>query len=249
MIDLAAEARRYGYRITLRQVGPSGWRSLAPADRSALLQALVVISLEEKDADLAKGLGADGEPLVRISEHTRLHRHSEMGPADPNAPALTPAYALSRTRALLVAEASPSGDGVDHWWAYDPHTGGPWGQILDYHRRGVGRLPVRDVIGCGPACLGRIRRRLAGWWRLYQKGMAPVLVRTPLAGPTPKRSPTVLTIQSGSRTHTIDLGPGVRIPPPIRSGLRRGTFGGFNSWDPSTGRLIGGPGAVVRRDR
>ena len=75
-----------------------------------------------------------------------------MGRADPDAPPLTPCRAASRTRSLLRSAAYP--DGAWIYWGLDRHTGRPWGEILDYHRKGGGpsRLPVRDVIGRpGPA--------------------------------------------------------------------------------------------------
>ena len=126
MIDPAAAARRFAFRVTLSQVGPRGVGKISAADRAALLRALTIIVLDEKDEDLRQGIGADGNELAAITEATRVHRHSDMGFADPNAPVFTPAYALSRTRSLLLAEPAASGDAVEVWWGWDPISGGPW---------------------------------------------------------------------------------------------------------------------------
>ena len=90
-----------------------------------------------------------------------------MGPADPDAPPLTPAYGLSRTRSLFTGRAMPGH--AEFFWRFDPVTGKPWGRILRYHADGAGRLPVRDVIGLSPASLAWVRDQVGVWWTARQR--------------------------------------------------------------------------------
>ena len=114
---------------------------------------------------IAKGLDKDGKPLAKITKATRLARkrphYSPMGKASPNAPPLTPCYGLSRTRCLL--RATPTQAGVWFDWGYDKFTRRSWGEILDYHRRGI-HGTVRDVIGLPPADRAQIAAAMATWW-------------------------------------------------------------------------------------
>ncbi len=128
-----------------------------------------------------------------------------MGPADPSAPPLTPAYGLSRTRANLDGRAMPAY--AEFFWRDG------WGQILDYHRIGAanrwakaGALPVRDVIGISPAALNRVRRTIAMWWTAWksvqQKAAAvkpPSLprVRIPTPATRPPQQPLPPTVAAG----------------------------------------------------
>lgn len=256
-----AAAKRFGFRVTLAMVAGRDARNAPAAARADLCHALVVIALEEKDADLARGLGADGAALVPISERTRVHRRSAMGLADPDAPPLTPAWGLSRTRSFLVGEAAPNADGADFWWMWDAREDVPWGQVLDHHRQGLGRLPVRDVFGCGPACLGRIRARLTAWWLLYRKGQAPALVRQPPVPPepppkwawkavkpyqpkfpelaVPKKPRRVSQLNVNGRVYTFGASAGGKVSAAgLKRGVANGTFSGFHRWDPETGQLI-----------
>lgn len=180
------DVSKFSFRVSLSQAGPPGWKSAPAAARADLARALVAFALEEKDADLAAGIGADGKALAALTLKTRENRRSAMGPADPNAPALTPAYGLSRTRSLLTGQAEASGQGAVFWWKFDPVSAKDWGEILDHHRRGAGRLPVRDVFGLSPQAVVRVRRRLREWWKAYRSGRATVPVAAePAALPAP----------------------------------------------------------------
>ena len=185
--------RRIGYRITLSQVGPvldPAWSSAGPGVRAEVLRWVAVFGLKEKDADLAAGLDAKGRPLRPVSEATRRNRRSAMGPADPDAPALMPAYAVSRTRLLLDAEVSVKAGAVEFFWTYDAFTDGSWGKILDHHRKGIGKRKVkRDVIGISPAALSRIRDQIASRWAAWKlAGLRPGWQpdRKPIASPPPR---------------------------------------------------------------
>lgn len=169
----------FGYSIRLEDVAPVRDPLFVAAGfalRAEVLRWVLVYGLEEKDKDLAAGIGADGSTLAPIAKSTREHRRSEMGPASPSAPPLTPAYHLSRTRALLTGDVDLRRGRVDFYWKYDNVTGGSWGQILDYHRRGaVNGGKVRDVIGISPDALDRVRDRVLEQWQAFKLGMA----RTP----------------------------------------------------------------------
>jgi hypothetical protein len=120
-----------------------------------------------KDRDLAAGLDKNGHRLRPITAETRKARqrwdYSPMGQASPNAPPLMATYDKSRTRSLLRWKAY---DGfVLFFWAYDVHTGRPWGEILNYHREGKRPLPKRDVIGLSATSLATVKRQAFGWWR------------------------------------------------------------------------------------
>ena len=162
--------RAFSFVLHLNQVGPVFDPEFlqAPASvRGEVLRWVLVYGLKEKDADLAAGLDRHGAALAPIAASTREHRESAMGPADPDAPPLMPAYAVSRTRLLLTGEAKRVQ--VEFYWEYDEHTGGSWGQILDYQRKGKGprggRRPKRDVIGISEAAIARVRAQVTARWR------------------------------------------------------------------------------------
>lgn len=167
-----ATRRLYAYSLTFAQVGPVHDPAFAHAPESVLNEVrkwIIEIGLQEKDRDLAAGLDRKGNPLRPIAPETRAHRKSAMGPADPSAPPLTPAHALSRTRSLLEGESIP--DGARFYWDYDEHTGGSCGRILHYHRLGIGRFHriKRDVIGLGPAAIARVRKRVLAKWAEWKR--------------------------------------------------------------------------------
>ena len=161
-----------GPRFWIRGSGvePPGVRSAPTAQRKAFWTAVSGFVIEAKDAELKAGLDRDGNAMVELSEYTIKHRKSAMGPADPDAPPLTPAYGLSRTRSLFTAQAMSNATGVVCWWTYDRHTGDSWGEILKYHRDGTARLPVRNVFGLSNVSLARIKEQARLWWLGYQQG-------------------------------------------------------------------------------
>jgi hypothetical protein len=120
------------------------------------------------DARVARGEGADGEPLPALSPITIKYRKSAMGQARPSAPPLTPARRSSRTRAWLRARRSD--DGIWFYWLKTKRAKGqkrPWGDILGYHARGEVRgAPARDVIGFSEQDHQALERWAAWWWRM-----------------------------------------------------------------------------------
>ena len=158
------------FRVRLADVAPNdaAFRAIDDATRVIVMRRLVQIVLKVRDASLAKGLDRFGNPFTPISWRTRENRRSAMGRPDPNAPPLTPAYGLSRTRSLLAGRAMT--DHAEFYWRFDPHTGKSWGVILGYHRVGAGHLPVRDAIGISPADLAIVRRELLADWRKIKAG-------------------------------------------------------------------------------
>jgi len=120
--------------------------------------------LEAKERELRAGIDIHGAPLAPLAQSTIKGRKSAMGPAHAYAKPLTPAYKLSRTRSLFTADVNASATGVICWWLYDAVTGASWGEILEYHRTGSARLPVRDVIGLTTASLAKVKQQAAAWW-------------------------------------------------------------------------------------
>ena len=174
------DVRRFGYRLTVGQCGPAldPVYQASPIDvRLKVAAAILNYALVEKDRDLAEGLDAAGEEMAAIAESTRKNRRSEMGPADPSAPPLTPAYRVSRTRHLLTGEAFDGG--AEFWWKFDRRTGDTWGRILDYHRNGGAKgSKVRDVIGMSDDAVKRTRDRVLRWWADFKRGVTPVVTPT-----------------------------------------------------------------------
>jgi hypothetical protein len=232
--------RAFAYTLTVSQVGPANDPEYirAPAHvKDEVRRWIVVYGLKEKDADLAQGLDARGKPLKPVKPATAEHRDSEQGPADPMAPALMPASAVSRTRLLLEGEAVPAG--AHFWWEYDPYTGGSWGQILDYHRKARTK---RDVIGLSPAAVARVRdqvmKRWAGW---KAAGLRP--------GWRPDRAPIPqlqdIVVRGGTAYDQYTYGIGGSDAATLRDALARKRATGFYQYEPGRGlTAYGGPRGI-----
>lgn len=236
--------REFSYRLTLAQMGiatdPDYLRAPAEARRK-VLDWMVRLGLKEKDADLAAGLDSKGKPLAPIKLATRRHRDSEMGPADPNAPPLTPAYAASRTRLLLTGEVD--GESAVFWWEYDAKTGDTWGRILDYHRRGVaGRSRTRrDVIGLSPEAVRRVRDELRARWMNFKLAGYRTTARQPAPAVPPPR--IVATGRTDFERFTYGIGGGSAAD--SQRALDRGMSTGWRQRRPGQGLpAIGGPGTL-----
>jgi hypothetical protein len=193
--------------------------------------------LKEKDADLSQGLDARGKPLKPVQPKTAEDRDSEMGPADPSAPALMPAYAVSRTRLLLEGEAIPQG--AHFWWEYDPYTGDSWGRILDYHRKAKTK---RDVIGLSPAAVARVRdqvmRRWLGW---KMAGLRPGW--RPDRAPIPQLQDIVVRGGTDYDQYTYGIGGGDAAT--LRDALARRRATGFYQYESNKGlTAYGGPRGI-----
>lgn len=172
------------YTIAVKAPRGPAWDRAGESQRLRYWQEVGRLGAAAKQEELAAGKGADGRKLRPIAEATRKRRalfdYSPMGTASPNAPPLTPCYSASRTRSLLRWEATTRG--VLFGWAYDIHTGRPWGEILRYHADGGGHLPVRDVIGLSPGATKRVQRAATAWWAKTGR-KHPFIASKPQAAP------------------------------------------------------------------
>ena len=247
----------YGFRVRYQDAAPLGDAAFAAAPaavKRAFMQQVVEWVLEAKDKELAAGLDVTGAPMAALSPRTIERRHSEMGPADPTAPPLEPAWGLSRTRSLL--QGRYRGDVATFDWAYDEHTGGSWGKILSYHKKGdrARHLPKRNVIGLSPQSMAEVRQRARDWvhrWKSTgrvpaaqpaQRGAmpagvtpSPYLVSTVQAYKpqfpelaVPERNRVVSQIGINGNIYTLGAGVGNKASAAaITRGIANGTFSGF----------------------
>lgn len=235
--------REFSYRITTAQMGvatdPDFLRAPVEARRQ-VLEWMVRVGLREKDAELAAGLDAKGRRLAPIRPATRKYRESAMGPTDPNAPPLMPAYAASRTRLLLTGEIE--GDAAQFYWEYDAKTGDTWGRILDYHRQGIGRFRTRrDVIGLSPDGLKRVREEVRARWMAFKLAKFQLPRRQP--APEVPRPRIVATGRTDFERFTYGIGGGSAAE--SRRALERGMSTGWRQRRPGQGiPAIGGPGTI-----
>lgn len=217
------------------------WQSAPEGLRRAFWRYVVKLGLEAKDRELAAGLDCHGDPLRPIAASTRARRRSAMGPADPNAPPLTPAYGLSRTRSLLRGRAH---DGyAEFYWAYDPHTGRSWGRILGYHRAGKGPLPVRDVIGISPASKSWVKARAwQAWSRIkigleYQTDRDALTLRSTAQPKAPP--PKIAVVGRVDVDNASGWRPGEKAK--VEASIRSGYFTGFRQFHPDGTTSAPGP--------
>ena len=195
----------YAFRISgIEPKRDAHWRKATEEERRAFWRVVVKLGLEVKDRELAAGLDRRGQLMTKIAESTRKHRHSAMGEADPNAPPLQPAHGLSRTRALLAGRAKI--DHAEFFWRMDEHTGKPWSRTLEYHRRGAGNLPSRNVFGISPNGVAEIANRALQWWNAYKRGAEYPALAVKLPGPKPGESPTKAAPYKGRKgTERIEI--------------------------------------------
>lgn len=152
-----------GFLIAGRDVEPkdAAWRNATRAVKRRYFEVLSRYVYKVKRMESLAGLDKYGLPLRPISPATAKARtrydYSPMGRANPAAPPLIPNYIKSRLNFLLRVRAYP--DKVAVWWDYDPFTGRPWGEFLDYHRQSG-----RDVIGLSPFYRRRAARSARAWW-------------------------------------------------------------------------------------
>lgn len=217
------------YAIDVKPPKGPAWDSARDSQRLRYWQEVGRLGAAAKQEDLARGVGVDGRKLRPITEATRKRRalfdYSPMGTASPKAPPLTPCYSASRTRSLLRWEATA--EGVTFGWAYDIHTGRPWGEILRYHADGGGHLPARDVIGLSATATKRVQRDATAWW--VKTGR-----KHPFIASQPQTAP--IYGASGGKSPRGFVGPsGTRSPrPPIAdytTGFRQFKEGAFTPID------------------
>jgi hypothetical protein len=190
---------------------PPGVARASLAQRRAFWGAVSTFAIEAKERELRKGLDRFGNPMVALAQITIKKRKSAVGPAHAYAPPLTPAYKLSRTRSLFTADVNDRATGVICWWLYDAITGASWGEILDYHRQGSARLPVRDVIGLAPQSLARIQQQALAWWIAHPPGV-------PVAPAVPAEYVEWISPATG-KTYRIKVTPGGPRPTGVEPGV------------------------------
>ena len=88
------------------------------------------------------------------------------GKGDPNAPALIPGWAKSRTYSLLAGRAFSTH--AEFYWRYDPFTGDQWGQVLEYQAK-----KGRNVIGLSPAGVAKVKVQAWAKWAKFKLGQVP----------------------------------------------------------------------------
>ena len=183
-------------RFEIRGIEPSddpAWVVASESLRRQYWRAVVLYAKDVKDDELAAGLDKRGRPLRPIAASTRKHRTSEMGPADPSAPPLMPAYAVSRTRLNFTGRAFA--DHAEFYW-----TEG-WGKILEIHAglrrrrrkaKAKRRLPIRDVIGISPRGLAKIKRLAMAWWAKHRQAQGVVSLPQPVAASVARPAPRLV---------------------------------------------------------
>lgn len=152
------------------------WSMAGPRGHKAFYTFVAQDALRLKLKSLERGLDIYGKTM-RIRESTRQNRKSAMGPAYYRAPALTPSFEASRTRAYLRAEGDATGATL--WWRHDPRTGDSWGVILQYQADFRSDIAPngRNVIGMSEGDLDKNYRNAMRWWqanrvRLAQAGVS-----------------------------------------------------------------------------
>jgi hypothetical protein len=195
-------------------------RNIAPPDlpsdagmRRLFYGWVVELGLKRKDRELAQGLDRHGKELKPLAARTRKYRRSAMTPdgrGDPQAPPLTPARQLSRTRSLLAGRATENA--AVFYWKFDPFSGRGWGEVLAYHRR-----KGRDVIGLSPEGIAAVRAAAWGRWARYKAGH-PV----PSSPPAPSSLPAFPAHVGKAPTAWATHGIGATTAPPFVPGQATG---------------------------
>jgi hypothetical protein len=176
----------FGFWLRPKDIEPTddvAWSFVDEATRRWFWRQAVLVAGKTLDDSRERGLDRFDQPLKPITEKTRRNRKSAMGTADPDAPPLIPAWALSRTRSLIRTKPV-EGQGA---WFYYLHGPGkkPWGQILRWHAEGaVAGGKIRDVLGFSPQNLEEIRREMRIWWNARRGYAAQQSGQIPINRPT-----------------------------------------------------------------
>jgi hypothetical protein len=155
------------------------------SEMAGFLRQAAPVAAEVWRAYRARGLDVNGFPMKPIHSLTRKARrdninpvsgrkpYSPMGTADEAAAPLQATRGASRLQSLLRWKVQAP-RGIWFYWATDRHTGKPWGEILDAHRKGFARffvypqrswgfVPSRNVFGFSPEELTEIRDKTHGF--------------------------------------------------------------------------------------
>ncbi len=172
--------------LPVEPVGDPAWWAASPAQRRRFWRFVADRAEQIYAAERERGIDRHGKRLAALAPYTIEHRHSAMGPADPDAPPLIPAHALSRTVSLLVSQATPNGA----WFRWRRWHRQSWGQILTWHAQGlVRRAPARDVMGISPQGMSRLASEANAWWQARRPASPPLKVTIP--PPVPPTRPIV----------------------------------------------------------
>jgi hypothetical protein len=191
---MALPGASYGFWLLAEDIEPRddpAWAGATDGLRAWFWREAVRLASAAYDRSRERGLDRFDRPLAAITDKTRKYRRSAMGTADPDAPPLTPAWGLSRTRSL-VRYRIVAGQGAWFWHIHGPQKGPAWGQILAWHAAGaVNGGKVRDVLGFSPRNLAEVRDKMRGWW-IARRGHAAQSVGVI---PTKAPQPIEITIQ------------------------------------------------------
>lgn len=221
------------------------WLRATAAQHAAYFRVVRELVLIEYDGQLAAGLDRHGRPMRALAPSTLAHRRSAVGPADRHAPPLSPAHELSRTRSLL--DARVVGTGIQVFWRFDAITRKRWGLVLDYHREGNARLPVRDVFGLSPEARRSVLAQGHAWWSAFARGLPvraprrrsggrparPVAATRPAYVPEPRNATLhgsqpgkVANLHLGDDVYSLSNGSAREL----FAAIKRGGFSGFRSY-------------------
>jgi hypothetical protein len=209
------------------------------ATRRAACAALVPLVQRAYHHQLEAGIGASGEGLTHLAASTILRRRSARARrADPTAPPLIPAHALSRTNSLLRGRVLDDLSGVEMYWLTDRTTGLNWGQVIQWHKDGSTRYPPRDVMGLAPQFHPEVQAGIDHWWSLRRKEAGAPATPTPAYMPKfPERAvaknPLAVTqFELRNELYTVGAASGPVSVASLNAAIRAGRLGGFTRRGP-----------------
>jgi hypothetical protein len=189
----------FGFWLKPEDVAPAAYATAPKAAQLRFLRDIAGPAADVWRKYRRQGIDANGQPMKPIHPLTRRARadninpvsgkrpYSPMGMSDPNNAPLQASGSKSRTTTLLRSRPV-LGKGVWFYWLTDRHTGRPWGEILNHHRKGFARFFVypsrgwgyvksRDVFGFSAVELGEIKDLAVEIWREAQPDVLPTLTR------------------------------------------------------------------------
>jgi hypothetical protein len=215
------------------------------ATRRAACAALVPLVQRAYHHQLEAGIGASGEGLTHLAASTILRRRSARARrADPTAPPLIPAHALSRTNSLLRGRVLDDLSGVEMYWSTDRTTGLNWGQVIQWHKDGSTRYPPRDVMGLAPQFHPEVQAGIDHWWSLRRKEAGAPATPTPAYVPKfPERAvaknPLAVTqFELRNELYTVGAASGPVSVASLNAAIRAGRLSGFTLRRQPSGALV-----------
>ncbi len=230
------ESTAVGYRL---RIEPPGGLSTYPDAIKLLWWGWVVeLGLDRKEMELARGMDKDGVVGV-LAPATIKHRKSEVGPATPTAPFLTPSHARSRVRSLLTGRAHLNSAGS--WWKYDSQSGRSFAVILAYQAEAG-----HDVFGLSPRGTAWVTAQALKKWKTRKSSGGNERPLANVPGARPVRKAAILKSIAKREAkgqidfQNMDLWKGDEAL--INRATKAGTFTGFRRlnargehWQPGNG--------------